>query len=86
MHLQKKTWESTYIIKKRGREEMEKINNTLREMIEDNIKYTVRKLAMIDQLVKGIEDYDKLNEIDNLTYLEINKTLNKIFEIIQKED
>lgn len=65
---------------------MKQTNNTLREMIEDNIKYAVRKLAMIDKLVKDIKDYDKLNEIDNLTFLEINETLDKIFKIIQEEE
>lgn len=65
---------------------MEKVNETLKEMVKDNIEYIVKRLAQIDRLVDNIKDYNKLNEIDNLTYLEINKTLDKIFKTIEKED
>lgn len=65
---------------------MEKVNETLKEMVKDNIEYIVKRLAQIDRLVNNIKDYDKLNEIDNLTYLEVNNTLDKIFKAIEKED
>lgn len=65
---------------------MEKANEKLKEMIKDTIKGIVKQLAYVDRLVDGIEDYDTLNEIDDLTYLEINDILDKIFKTIEKED
>lgn len=50
----------------------------LKELIKDNIRDIVKRLAQIDRLIEDIEDYDKLNEIDNLTYFNINETLEEI--------
>lgn len=60
-------------------------NKELKTMIKFTIKNIVKELAQIDQLIDGIEDYNKLNEIDNQIFFEVEGELIKVFDIIEKE-
>lgn len=59
-----------------------KDNEKLKELVKDTIKCIVKQLAQIDRLIEDIEDYDKLNKIDDLLYFNINETIDEIDNII----
>ena len=65
---------------------METEKKELKTMIKFTIKNIVKELAQIDQLIDGIEDCNKLNEIDNQIFFEVEGELVKVFAIIEKED
>ena len=50
----------------------------LKELIKDNIRDIVKRLAQIDRLIDSIEDYDKLDDLLYYNNEIINETLEEI--------